>query len=102
MTSSQRCAMLSCTGKDVLITNLILKQKVVDNISRPFTLYYSIAFLYASNKSNAATKHIYTEYYKLRKLHISTKLMLLNPLRAYHSIYLVIKIGHVGCRRFIC
>jgi hypothetical protein len=74
-------------GQAVWLKNFILGLKVVDNISRPLTLYYdnkaAIFFSY-NNKSSGAAKHIDLKYLVVRKRvqdhtinleHISTKKM---------------------------
>jgi hypothetical protein len=79
-------------GHALWLKNFIPGLRVVDNISRPLTLYYdnkAIIFFSHNNKSSGAVKHIDLKYLVVRERvqhrtinleHISTKKMFVDPL----------------------
>jgi hypothetical protein len=75
-------------GQAVWLKNFVPRLRVVDNISRPLTIYCnnkSTVFFSSNNKSNDAAKHIDIKYFIVKDRihdqiveieHISTKQML--------------------------
>jgi hypothetical protein len=63
---------LSCymaVGQVVWLRKFVPKLRVVDNISRPLTLYYdneSTVFFLSNNKSSDAAKHINIKYFVVK------------------------------------
>jgi hypothetical protein len=89
--STMQAEFLSCymaVGQAVWLKNFVPRLRVVDNISRPLTIYCnnkSTVFFSSNNKSNDAAKHINIKYFIVKDRihdqiveieHISTKQML--------------------------
>nr|CAN71215.1 hypothetical protein VITISV_025916 [Vitis vinifera] len=90
-TSTMETKFISCfeaTSHGVWIKSFISRLRVMDSISRPFSIYSAI-FMAKNNKSGSRIKHIDIKYLAIREHvkekkvvveHISTELMIVDPL----------------------